>query len=85
MGLVPVFIPMNEIFYWFVLFDFWMLLSWTWTSIDVAMCLNNTSLWMYNWSNWMPCCFIFHLFYFFVLFKSVDFVPSKNIFFAIII
>ncbi len=20
-----------------------------------AMCLNDTSLWIYNWSNWMPC------------------------------
>lgn len=50
------------------------LFSWTWTSLDVDICLDDTSLWIYNWSTWMPCCLIL-VFCFFV----IDFVPSKNI------
>ncbi len=64
------------------------LLSWTWTCLDVAMCLNDTSLWIYNWSNWMPCCLILVFCFFFCdwlcTFKKIYFYNySLNIFLKI--
>ncbi len=55
------------------------LFSWTWTSIDVDVCLDDTSLWIYNWSNWMPCCLILVGGFF-----LIDFVPSNKMFLIIL-
>ncbi len=50
-------------FIWFLK----VLLSWMWTSIDVDMCLDDTSIWIYNWSTWMPCCLILVIFLWLIL------------------